>query len=161
MVIFGLQVQVNPLCKNGHFSTFFTFCFYSLGRRFFHLEYRKRHFPGLYCSKRNFGKMVIFGPKPLVNPFKKMAIFGLFEPLVFIAQKGIFLLQNILKDIFQAYIAKKKKVGKMAIFRPKPWVNPIGKMAIFRLFHFLVFIAQKGVFSFQNIVKDIFLAYIA
>ena len=31
------------------FSTFWTSCFYSLERRFFVLEYRERHFPGLYC----------------------------------------------------------------------------------------------------------------
>ena len=49
----------------------------------------------------------------------------------------------------------------MAIFGPKPWVNPFGKMSIFRLFEVFVFIAWKGVFSFQNMVKDIFLAYIA
>ena len=49
----------------------------------------------------------------------------------------------------------------MAFFGPKPWVNPFGKMSIFRLFEFFVFIAWKGVFSFLNIVKDIFLAYIA
>ena len=35
----------------------------------------------------------------------------------------------------------KKKVGKMAIFGPKPWVNPFGKMSIFRLFELLLFIA--------------------
>ena len=34
----------------------------------------------------------------------------------------------------------------MAIFGPKPWVNPFGKTSIFRLFKLLVFIAQKGVF---------------
>ena len=49
----------------------------------------------------------------------------------------------------------------MAIFGRKAWVNPLGKMSIFVLFELLVFIAQKGVFSFYNIVKDIFLAYIA
>ena len=49
----------------------------------------------------------------------------------------------------------------MAIFGPKPWVNPFGKMSIFRLFKLLVFIAMKGIFSFYSIVKDIFLAYIA
>ena len=38
-------------------------------------------------------------------------------------------------------ILAKKKVGKMAIFGPKPWVNPFGKMSIFRLFELLVFIA--------------------
>ena len=34
----------------------------------------------------------------------------------------------------------KKKVGKMAIIGPKPWVNPFGKMSIFRLFDLLLFI---------------------
>ena len=49
----------------------------------------------------------------------------------------------------------------MAIFGPIPWVNPFGKTSIFRLFQLPVFIAYKGIFSFKNIVKDIFLAYIA
>ena len=49
------------------------------------LEYRKTHFPGLYCLTKKVGKMAIFGPKPWVNPFEKMSIFGLFELLVFIA----------------------------------------------------------------------------
>ena len=49
----------------------------------------------------------------------------------------------------------------MAIFGPKPWVNRFGKLSVIRLFKLLVFIAQKGVISFQNIVEDIFLAYIA
>ena len=49
----------------------------------------------------------------------------------------------------------------MAIFGPKPWVNPFGKISVFRVFELFVFIAQKGVFFFQNFVKDIFLAYIA
>ena len=31
----------------------------------------------------------------------------------------------------------------MAIFGPKPWVNPLGRMSIFRLFGLLVFIAEK------------------
>ena len=104
--------------------------------------------------------MAIFGPKQWVNPFRKMAIFRLFKLLVFKAQKGGFSFQNVLKDIFLACFASPKKVKKMAIFGPKPWVNPFKKMSIFRLFELLVFIAQKGVFSFQNIVKDILLPYI-
>ena len=105
--------------------------------------------------------MAIFGLKPWVNPFEKMLIFRLFEFFVLIAQKGVFSCQNIVKETFLAYIAEKKKVGKMAIFGPKPWVNPFGKMLIFRFFELLVFIAQKGVFSWKDIVKDVFLAYIA
>ena len=134
--------------------------------------------------------MAIFGPKPWDNPFGKMSIFRLFELLVFIAQKSVFWLQNIVKDIFLACIALKKKKmekwpfldqnhglspfekcqffdflnflflqprkafsaleyrqrhfpglyclkkkgGKMAIFGPKPWVNPFGKMSSLRRF---------------------------
>ena len=105
--------------------------------------------------------MAIFRPKPCVNPLGKMSIFRLLELLAFIAQKGVFSLQNIVKDIFLAYIAYQEKVGKLAIFGPKPWVNPFGEMSIFRLFEVLFYTAQKGVFPLQNIVKDIFLAYVA
>ena len=44
---------------------------------------------------QNHGKMAIFGPKPWVNPFVKMSIFGLFELLVVIAEKGVFLFKNV------------------------------------------------------------------
>ena len=104
--------------------------------------------------------MTIFGPKQCFNPLGKMSIFRLFDLFVFIALKGVFQFHNIVKHLFLAYSAKKKKVGKMTIFGPKPWVIPFGKMSIFLLFERLVFIPQKGVFSFQNIVKDIYLAYI-
>ena len=38
--------------ENLNFSTVWTFCFYSLKKRFFVLEYRKTHFPGRYWLKR-------------------------------------------------------------------------------------------------------------
>ena len=145
--------------------------------------------------------MAIFGRKPWVNSFGKNPIFRLFELLVFVAQKGVFSFENIIKDIFWLILPKEKKLEKcqffdfliflffqtrkaffrsrisektfswpilpktkklkkMAIFEPKPTVNRFGKMSIFRLFQLLVFIAQKGVISFQNIIKDIFLAFI-
>ena len=79
------------LWKNVNFSTFSTSCFYSLERRFLALEYRKRHFPRLYClKKKKVRKMAIFGPKPWVNPFEKMSIFRPFEVLIFIAYTGFF-----------------------------------------------------------------------
>ena len=49
----------------------------------------------------------------------------------------------------------------MAIFGPKPCVTPLKKILIFRVFKNLVLITEKGFFSFFNIVKHIFLAYIA
>ena len=41
-------------------------------KRLFVLEYRKTHFPGLYCLKKKLKKMAIIGPKPWVNPLGKM-----------------------------------------------------------------------------------------
>ena len=53
--------------KKCQFFDFLTSCFYSLERRFFVPEYRKRHFDGLYWLKKKVGKMTIFGPKPWKN----------------------------------------------------------------------------------------------
>ena len=104
--------------------------------------------------------MANFRPKVWVNPYGKMSVFRLLELFVLQATKAFFRCRISLKTFSQP-ILPKKKVGKRAIFGPKPWVNPFGKMSIFRLFELLITIAQKGVFSFQNIVKDIFLVYIA
>ena len=66
---------LTPLEKCQFFD-FLNFLFLQPRKAFFFvLEYRKRHFPGLFCSKKKFGKMVIFGPKPWVNPSGKMSIF--------------------------------------------------------------------------------------
>ena len=85
MVIFLPKPWVNPFGKMAIFLTFLTSCFYNLERRFFVLEYRKRHFPGLYCLKQKVGKMAIFGSKPWTNHSEKILNFPLFELLVFIA----------------------------------------------------------------------------
>ena len=78
--------------------------------------------------------MAIFGPKPLVNPFRKMPIFRLFELLVFYSQERHFFVLEYRKRTFPGLYCQKKKLGKMAIFGPKQWVNPFTKMSIFRLF---------------------------
>ena len=85
MAIFGPKQWVNPFRKMSSIRPLRTSCFYSLESRFFVLEYRKRHFLGLYCLKKKVGKMAILVPKPWVNPFTKMSIFRLLELLVFIA----------------------------------------------------------------------------
>ena len=75
MAIFEPKPWVHPCGKILILSTFSTSGFYSLERRFFALDYRKIHFPALYCLRNKVGKMAIFGPKPWVNPFEKMSIF--------------------------------------------------------------------------------------
>ena len=83
MVIFGPKPLVNPLLKNINFLTFSTSCFYSLERRFFVLEYRKRYFPGLYCLKNKVGKMAILDKKNWLTHLEKYQFFDFFN-LVFL-----------------------------------------------------------------------------
>ena len=85
MAIFRPKPWINPFGKMSIFRPFVLLFFYSLERRFFVLEYRKGHFPMLYCLKKKGGKMLIFGPKPWIEPFGKKSIFRLFERLIFIA----------------------------------------------------------------------------
>ena len=137
-----LNLALTLLGKKGNFSTFWTSCFYRLERTFFFLEYPKRHIADLYCLKKRSWKNGNFWTKTFGWPFwKKRQFFDFLKFFFFIAEKGVFSFQNIVKDIFLPYFADKKEVGKMTIFRRKPWVNPFGKMAIFRLFELLVFIA--------------------
>ena len=129
-----------PLWKNVNFSTFWTTCFYRLERRSFLLEYHKRNFPGLYYLKKKVGKMAIFRAKPWVNPFGKMSISTFWTSCFYSLERGFIVLEYH-KRHFKGLYCLKKKVGKMAIFAPKPWVYPFGKKSIFRVFELLVFIA--------------------
>ena len=90
--------------------------------------------------------MTIFGPKPWVNPFGKMSIFRLFELLVFIAQKGVFSFQNIVKDIFLAYIASKEKVDKWPFLDKNHGLAPFEKCQFFDFLNFLFLQPRKGFF---------------
>ena len=84
MAIFEPKRRLNIFGKMSIFGLFKLLFFYSLERRFFVLDYHKRNFPGLYSlKKKKFGKIAIFGPKPWVNPFRKVSIFRLFKLLVF------------------------------------------------------------------------------
>ena len=83
MANFGPKPWVNPFRKNLNFSTVLTSSFHSLERRFFHLEYLKTHFPGVYCLKQKDGKMANFGPKPWANPFGKNLTFSTFSTFCF------------------------------------------------------------------------------
>ena len=80
--------------------------------RFFVLEYRKRHFPGLYCLTNKIGNMAIFGPKPWVNPFGKMSTFLIFELLVFFGLERRFLILEHRKRHFPGLYCLKKESWK-------------------------------------------------
>ena len=100
MAIFGPKPWVNPFGKMSIFRLFKHHFFYSLERPFFVLEYRKRHFPGLYCLKKEVGKMAIFGPKLWVNPFKKNVNFSTFLNSRFFSLKRRFFVLEYRKRHF-------------------------------------------------------------
>ena len=91
--------------------------------------------------------MAIFGPKPWVNPFRKMSIFRLFKVLVFIAQKFLFLCQNIVKDIFLAYIASNENVEKWPFLDKNYGLTPLEKCQLFDFLNFLFLKPRKGFLS--------------
>ena len=71
MAIFGPKPRVNPFGKISIFPFMELGFFYSLERRFFVLEYRKTHFPGLYCLKEKDGKWAIFDQNNGLTPLEK------------------------------------------------------------------------------------------
>ena len=84
--------------------------------------------------------MAICGPKPWVNSFGKIAIFRLLN-FFFLKPRKAFCRSRISLKTFSWPILPKNKIGKMAIFGLKLWVNPFRKMSMFRLFELLVFTA--------------------
>ena len=66
--------SIAPL-ENFNFSTFWTFCLYSLERYFFVLEYHKRHFPGLYCLKKRLEKRPFLDQNHGLTPLEKWKFF--------------------------------------------------------------------------------------
>ena len=90
--------------------------------------------------------MAIFASKPWVNPFGKIFIFRLFELLVFIALKIVFWLQNIVKHIFLAYIAKKKKLEKWHFLEQNHGKTPLEKCQFFDYLNFLFLKPRKTFF---------------
>ena len=80
--------------------------------------------------------MAIFGPKPWVNPFGKMPIFGIFELLVFTAYQGVIFVLEYHKRHFPRLNCLLKRLEKFPFLGQNH-----GKMSIFRLFELLLFIA--------------------
>ena len=75
------------------------------------------------------------------EPLWKNVNFSTFLTPCFYSLERGFLILEYGKKHFPSLYCLKRKVGKMAIFGPIPWINPFGKRSIFRLFELVVFIA--------------------
>ena len=86
MAMFGPKPWVNPFWKTVNFSTFWTFCFYSLERRFTFWNIINNIFWPILPKKKELEKWPFLDQNHgLTNPFGKMTIFRLFGLHVFIA----------------------------------------------------------------------------
>ena len=94
MAIFGPIPWVNPFGKVSIFGLFETSCFDSLERHFFVLEYRKRHFPGLYCLKKKSWKNGHFlDQNHGLTPLQKCQFFDFLNFFFFNLESGCFVVE--------------------------------------------------------------------
>ena len=75
----------------------------------------------------------------------EISIFRLFQLFVFIAQKGVFLLQNITKHIFLTQIVLKKR-EKWPILDQNHGLTPLDKSQFFDFFNFVFLSPRKAFF---------------
>ena len=133
--------------KNVNFSTFWSCCFYRLERCFLVLEYRKRHFLGLYWIKKKVGKTAILRPKPWINPFEKMSIFRLFCSSFFYSLERRFFVVEYRKGHFpMLYCLKKKKVEKCPFLDQNHGLTPLEKYQFFDGLNFWFLYPRKVFF---------------
>ena len=101
---------LTPL-KKCQFFAFLTSCFYGLERRFFVLEYRKRHFPSLYCLKKKNWKNDHFWTKTTGKSLWKNVNFSTWWTSCFYGLERCFFYLEDRKGHFPGqYCLKKKKL---------------------------------------------------
>ena len=126
MAIFGPKPWVNPFGKMSVSRLFELLLFISQKDVFFVLEYRKRHFPRLFCLKKRLGKWPFLHESHMLTPLEKCQFFDFLNFLFLYLRKAFFRSRISLKTISWPILCK-KKFRKMAIFGPKQWVKPLKK----------------------------------
>ena len=108
------------------FFDFLDVFFYRLERCFFAVEYRKRHFPGLYCLKKICWKKGHFFSKTMGSTL--WTIFPNFWTSCFYSlERCFFVLEYRKRPCCSLYCPKKKKKRKNGHFWTKSMVLPIWK----------------------------------
>ena len=92
--------------------------FYSLENRFLTLEYRKRHFPGLYCVKNESLKNFLFFDQN--HGLEKCQYLDFLNFLFFSLDRRFFVLEYHERHFPGLYYQKKS--WKNGHFLTKPWV---------------------------------------
>ena len=93
--------------------------------------------------------MAIFGPKPWVNNFQKNVNFSTFSSSFFYCLKGDFPFKIIVKDIFLAFIAKKKKLEKWPFLDQNHGLTPLEICQFFDFLNFFFYSLERPLFVLE------------
>ena len=130
--VFHQNHGLTPLEKSQFFD-FYNLLFLWRRKGFLVLEYRKTHFPGLYCLRKEDAKMAIFLQKPWVDPFRKMAIFDFSNLLFLKPREGFFRSKISCKTHCCSLYFPQKTMEKSPFFHQNHGLTPLKKISIFRL----------------------------
>ena len=109
------------------FFDFLNFFFYSLDRRFFVLEYRKRHFPGLFCpKKKKLEKWSFFDQNHGLTPLEKWQFFDFFNFFFYSLDRRFFRSRiSTTKTFSWPILLHKKKMEKWPFLYIKNGLTPL------------------------------------
>ena len=108
MATFGPKAWVNPFGKTSVFSLFELLVF-GIERRFFVLEYRKRHFPGLsWLKKKKLDKWSFLEENRGLTLFEKYQVFVCLK-FLFLQPRKVFSRSRISQKTFSWPLLPKKK----------------------------------------------------
>ena len=143
MATFGPKPWVNPFAKMSIFRLFERL-FYSLERCFFVVEYRKRHFPGLYCLKKICWKNGHFFSKTMGSPLWKNVNFSSCWTSRFYSLKRCFFVLEYRKRRFPGLDCLKKKLEKWKCLDQSHGLTPLEKCQCLVFLNFLFLWPRKA-----------------
>ena len=139
MAIFGPKSSVNPFEKMSIFRLFEILVFIAYKSVFFVVEYRKRHFRGIYWK---------IGSKPWVEPVAKISIFRLFN-FLFLQPKKAFFRCRISFNTFSWPILPKKQTRKMANLKQNHGLTRLKTCQFFDFLDFLFLQPRKAFYRLR------------
>ena len=143
--IFEQNHGLTPLEKC-HFFDSLKFFFYCVEMYFFVLEYHKPHFPGLYCFKKNDGKMANFEQNHGLTPLEKCHFFDSLKFFFYCVEMYFFVLEYHKPHFPGLYCLKKEKMEKWPIFEQDHGLTPLQKCQFFDFLNFLFILPRNALF---------------
>ena len=149
MAIFAPKPWVNPFEKISIFRLFELLVFKAQKDVFFVLEYRKRHFPGLYClKKKNLEKWSFLNQNHGLTPLEKCQFFDFLNFLLLqprkvfffcsrISSRRFFVLEYCKRHLSGLYCLKIKHLEKWPFQSQNHGLTPLEISQFFDFFNFL------------------------